>query len=184
MTASERIPPATILRNYFHAKDENRPQRLLRAFHPEIVLEFRNRSRNIDFPELTQGREAVTGVLVRNFAQTYEDIYTFALSRPATEGLRSACPWLVIMTDKASGCVRVGCGDYEWEADGAAPGLMRRFTIAIDLMQILPPEFRPEAGRWVDALDYPWTSPGAVLASLPAHPDLEPLAAWLAARGA
>ena len=53
------LPPETVLRGYFHAKDENRPHLLEDVFTSNAELFIRNQSANISFPATTQGRSAI-----------------------------------------------------------------------------------------------------------------------------
>lgn len=72
----------SILRNYFHAKDENRTHLLTQVFAENARLEMQVNSDAIFFPAVTQGRDAIGDVLVRKFGQTYENVYSFCLQRP------------------------------------------------------------------------------------------------------
>jgi len=76
------LDPEAVLRNYFHAKDENRPHVLERVFVPEAELIVENHSGTTAFPARAIGREAIAEVLVRSFGQTYENVYSFYLRRP------------------------------------------------------------------------------------------------------
>ncbi|MEZ5739743.1 MAG: nuclear transport factor 2 family protein [Burkholderiaceae bacterium] len=48
-----------LLRDYFHAKDENRPHLLAQVFTESARLTIANRSANIAFPAQITGREAI-----------------------------------------------------------------------------------------------------------------------------
>src|SRR5215213_9026090 len=102
--------PQAILRGYFHAKDENRPHLVRDVLCPDAELQVLNKASSIAFPAETRGRDANVDVLVRQFNRTYENIYSFYLDKPAPELARFACDWLVGMTEKNNGNVRVGCG--------------------------------------------------------------------------
>ena len=104
------LPPDAVLRNYFHAKDENRPHVLDSVFTDDAALEIQNDSTAISFPADTIGRAAIGDVLVRSFCQTYENVYSFYLSRPVGELSLFECEWLVCMTEKSSRSVRPSNG--------------------------------------------------------------------------
>lgn len=171
--------PESVLRTYFRAKDENRPHLIGRAFTQGAVLEIRNKASSIEFPALTDGRDAIADVLARRFGQTFENVYTFYLARPPEAATAYRCDWLVVMSEKASRQVRVGCGRYDWTFDAAAGGLASRLVITIEAMQILPPVTWASISAWLERLAYPWSSAGAVLASAPALEGLAPVVAYL-----
>ena len=161
MSATSPHPPSSaraVLRGYFHAKDENRPHLLADVFSADAALEVVNRTTGIAFPAVTRGREAIGDVFVRQFAQTYENVYSFYLSSPPERAAQFACGWLVGMTEKESRSVRVGCGRYDWTFQTEEPCLASRLVITIEAMEILPPsQFGPVFG-WLGALSYPWSS--------------------------
>ncbi len=173
--------PELVLRDYFRAKDENRPQLLDRVFTADAVLEIRNDAATIAFPALTSGRDAIADVLVRAFGQTYENVYTFCLQRPQGALASFSCDWVVSMSEKASRRVRVGCGRYDWSFDAAATGLARGLVISIAVMQVLPPESAAPIFAAVQGLSYPWSSREEVRSALAA--ELE-IAAFLQTPGA
>jgi hypothetical protein len=169
------LTPDAVLRNYVHAKDENRAHLLDAVFTTDAVLEVRNQSSAIAFPDLTQGREAVGDVLVRQFGQTYENVYTFYLDRPVLPARAFSCGWVIAMTDKATRGVRVGCGRYDWVFDPAPPYLACRITISIDAMEVLPASAWAETWRGLQRLGYPWTSAAEAASALPNEPALAPM---------
>ena len=159
-----------VLRDYFHAKDENRPHLLSNVFAHDARLEITNRSAAIQFPSMTRGIEAIADVLVRRFNRTYENVYSFYMSRPGEEETEFSCDWLVGMSEKESQGIRVGCGRYEWTFQGDRPHLATRLVIAIDQMLVLPPEAAIEVRAWLLRLSHPWAS-AAIVKSTP-HPSL------------
>lgn len=165
--------PQSVLRAYFHAKDENRPHVLIDVFSDDADLKIVNRTENIAFPAATLGRQAIADVLVRSFAQTYENIYSFYMARPPAEVTEFSCAWLVGMTEKESKKVRVGCGRYDWTFQSEMPRLADSLVITIEAMQVLPASQFEPVFAWLQQLSYPWTSLAEV-AKL--APRLEPLA--------
>jgi hypothetical protein len=156
MAHTHDLLPEQVLRNYFHAKDENRPHLLGDVFDADAVLEVLNHSDAISFPAVTQGREAISDVLVRQFGQCYENIYSFYLSRPSGVADAFSCPWLVAMTVKADGAVRVGCGRYDWTFRSQSPRLASRLVITISAMTVLPASAADAVLGWILRLPYPW----------------------------
>lgn len=148
--------PADSITTYILAKDGNRPHRLAEVFTSDATLTMRVKTDAISFPPMTKGREAITQTLVRSFNQTYENVYTLCLDEPpAADAASYSCRWLVAMSAKDGGAVRVGCGRYEWlfaPADGRACAL----TIVIEAMEVLPPDVLAQVMACVAALPYPW----------------------------
>jgi hypothetical protein len=175
------LAPETVLRSYFHAKDENRPHLLKRVFEPGAELVVVNHADTISFPARTVGREAITDVLVRNFGQTYENVYSFYLRRPQAAAEAFSCGWLVAMSEKQSKSVRVGCGRYDWSFAKAAPHLATHLTITIQAMQVLPPAELAAVLAWVQALNYPWCAVDEVARASPSIDLLAPVLKHLAA---
>ena len=166
---------------YIRAKDENRAYLALRAFAEDATLAIDAGTSAIALPARADGREAVIDVLVRRFAQTFENVRTFCLASPPPAGVtRFACPWLVGMAEKSSRSVRVGYGRYDWVFDEEPPHLARTLAITIEGMRILAPDEQPALMDWLDRLPYPWCTPRVALQSIPARGALGPLREWLA----
>jgi hypothetical protein len=181
VSALTGLAPETVLRNYFHAKDENRPHMLERVFEPTAELVVVNHASTISFPARTVGRDAITDLLVRDFGQTYENVYSFYLCRPQAAAEAFSCGWLVAMSEKQSKPVRVGCGRYDWSFAKAAPHLATQLTITIQAMQVLPPAELAAVLAWVEALNYPWCEVEAVARASPTSELLVPVLQHLAA---
>ena len=172
--------PESVLRGYFRAKDENRPHLLDGVFASNAEVVIRNQSENIAFPAVTQGRSAIAEVLVRSFTLSYENIYSFYLGRPKALAHEFTCAWLVGMSERSSGDVRVGCGTYDWVFEREAPALASRLTITIEAMQILPVSEFETVFAWLGSLSYPWSSAASALRVIPRTEQLSPVAAFLA----
>ena len=165
--------PERLLRTYFLAKDGNRPHLMSDVFSESVVLEMIVKTGTISFPPVTQGLAAVTDVLVRRFAQAYENIYSFYLCDPPPAAAVVSCDWLVGMSEKSGGAVRVGCGRYDWRFQQEAPFLADRLVVTIEAMQVLDPgELRPVMA-WLAALPYPWCPAARIASSAPPIGALE-----------
>ena len=70
-------------------------------------------------------------------------------------------------------------GRHPRRVGAAAGGLASRLVITIEAMQILPPVTWASISAWLERLEYPWSSAGAVLASAPALEWLAPVVAYL-----
>ena len=161
---------------YIRAKDQNQPHLMTLAFAEAAVLEMVVKIESIAFPPISKGLAAISDVLVRRFAQTYENVHTFCLAAPPLgDDVNFSCSWLVGMSEKESRRVRVGCGRYDWLFQAQVPHLIERFTITIDLMQSLAPGSLPSIMNWLSQLPYPWCSPKIALTSAPALDELEPI---------
>lgn len=176
---TSKLSPATILRNYFHAKDENRPHLMREAFSETAVLRMQVQTANMAFPAVSQGLDTITDVLVRQFGATYENIYSFYLQRPYTHAPRFSCHWLVGLSEKENGNVRVGCGRYDWSFGQNPRGLATQLNITIAAMQVLPPSQFAPVFDWLATLGYPWTSASKIANSAPDIAALSPVLRYL-----
>jgi hypothetical protein len=168
---------------YFHAKDGNRPFLMRRAFAPGVQLEMAVKTEAISFPSTAQGLAEVEEVLVRRIATDFENVYSFGLARPTeADRLRFSCPWLVAMSARSDGALRVGVGRYDWQFSPDARCLVERLVITIDMMQVLPAAELERIIGWVAGLPYPWCRPDEVIATMPANEALSPIARYLKAQ--
>lgn len=174
------LSTASVMRNYLHAKDENRPVYMARAFAADAVLKMTLRTQAIAFPPEAHGLDAITETLVRTFGHTYENVFTFYLAHPGEAATLDAyaCDWFVGMTERSSGQVRVGCGRYDWEFQ-IEPHLAKRLTITIETMLSLPADTAPAVFGWLTALPYPWTDPHRVMHTAPPIEPLAPVLHWI-----
>ena len=175
----ENYLPEEVLRNYFHAKDENRPALLDRVFTPSAELLIRNNSANIQFPATTRGRAAIAEVLVRSFALAYENVHSFYLERPTDAVREFTCSWLVGMSERTSGQPRVGCGIYAWSFEATPPHMATSLVICIEAMQVLPSRQSEAVLTWLSSLSYPWSSPSLALRDIPRVEELAPIERFL-----
>ena len=141
-------------------------------FSDSAVLEMNVKTENIAFPSKTKGLDLITDVLVKKFNETYENIYTFCLSDSIQQNIE--CRWLVGMTTKESGELRIGHGTYAWEFDKELP-LVNHLTITIDAMLILKPQHTTLIMNWLDQLPYPWCETADINNSMPKLEGLMPL---------
>lgn len=161
---------------YVRGKDEHRPHLAARAFAEDAVLSMTVASSAIAFPPLTQGRDAIVDLLVRDFARTYENVRTLCLADPPSPGCRAfACDWLVGMSVKDDRTVRVGCGRYDWTFESMDGRPATQLAIAIDLMQALSADTIDAVMAWLLALPYPWCSRASALGAMPLLPALGPV---------
>ena len=162
------LDPEALIRTYVRAKDENRPHLMPHAFAADATLQMTVKSEAISFPARSEGLAAIADVLVRRFGQTYDNVYTFCLtnSRPARDTTRYECDWLVGMSNKVDGNVRVGCGSYVWTFTLQERGWrVQTLDIVID--------------DWLGQLASPWNAALQALAQMPALVKLEPVRAYL-----
>ncbi len=170
---------------YFYAKDGNRPYLMRRVFTPDVDLEMLVKTEAISFPSTATGLAAVEDVLGRRFANDMENVFTFCLSRP-TEADRHhfPCHWLVGMSAKNNGPIRVGSGRYDWYFTPDARCLVRRLIITIDVMQIFPASSIDTIMGWLTDLPYPWCTPEEVARNMPKLDGMEPIEHYIRAREA
>ena len=171
--------PADAIAAYLRAKDGNRPHLLAAAFVEDAMLTMDVQTSGMAFPLVTRGCDAIADVLVRSFAQRYENVYTVCLGQ-APGGYCSSfhCDWLVAMTEKDSRAVRVGCGRYDWRF-GPATQLVDSLLITIESMQSLPAHMQRPVLDWVAGLPHPWCSASQVLGGAPGLDELSPVFAFI-----
>ncbi|MDM0112244.1 hypothetical protein QTI66_08785 [Variovorax sp. J22R133] len=152
------ISPAQAIEAYIRAKDGNRPYLLNASFAADASLRMDVRTDSVAFPPESSGREGIAETVVRRFNQTYENIYTLCIGSPPRGNANSHSNiWLVAMSEKSSGAVRVGCGRYDWSFEENG-GRVKSLTITIETMAMLPPATLASVMNWVSALPYPWCS--------------------------
>jgi hypothetical protein len=148
------------------------------AFAEDIELEVVVKTDAISFPSSTTGLGAVEDVLVRRFGVESENIYTFCLCQPPEAvNSRFHCQWLVGMSARATGQIRVGCGGYDWHFNDG--GKVGKLVINIDVMKILSGSDLDAVMAWLSSLPYPWCSPSLALTAFPANDELSDIAAYL-----
>jgi len=163
---------------YILAKDGNRPWLMPRAFAEGAELEMIVRTDASSFPSAAKGLTQITDILVSRFAVDYENVYTFCLSRPTQgHGDHFSCNWLVGMSAKRDGAVRVGCGRYDWRFGG--DHLVTRLTIDIQTMNVLPSSEQAPVFHWLSALPYPWCSGTDALEAMPSVDGLATIKSFL-----
>ena len=176
------LTPRDIVATYIRAKDENRPHLMRGAFATTAELRVVATPGTISFPGFTQGIDPITDILVRRFAQTYENVHTFCLAAaPRDDATTFSCPWLVGMSEKETRAIRVGCGRYDWVFNVAPPRLVGRLTITIELMQSLAADTLPPIMDWLAQLPYPWCSAQTAVRTAPTLDDLRPVLRYITA---
>jgi hypothetical protein len=161
------------IQTYLHAKDENRPHLMKFVFAETAKLKMTVETETISFPPLANGVDAITQV-IRDFGQVYENVYTFCLADPPKGNAgKYTCPWIVGMSEKASGSVRVGCGHYDWSFERNEPYLVDGLAITIRMMEVLPPEYLHPVMGWLPGLPYPWCPASEAIKRMPDLAALE-----------
>ena len=130
----------------------------------------------ISFPPHSVGLDSITDVLVRRFAQVYENVHTLCLATPPRkDAIHFYCDWLVGMSEKDSRRVRIGYGRYDWTFQSRPPRLTERLTITIDQMESLAPACLAPVMSWLAGLPHPWCTPRAALAGIPSLAGSQPI---------
>jgi hypothetical protein len=167
------------IETYIHAKDGNRPHLIPSAFTSDAELVMLVKTEEISFPDVVKGADGISTILVSQFAQRYENIYTLCMGTPPDDGAAFRCNWLVCMTEKASGTARVGFGGYEWLC-GDGSGMISKLQITIEEMKNLPRESSTVILEWVRKLPYPWCPSELPVQSAPNIPAVQKIARRLA----
>ncbi|CAN7648634.1 hypothetical protein LJR034_005092 [Caballeronia sp. LjRoot34] len=164
---------------YIRAKDGNRPFLITDAFTADAELTMQVNTSEISFPATVKGAKAISTVLVSEFAQRYENVYTFCIGGPPAAGSSFSCDWLVCMSEKSTGLARVGFGRYDWLASENS-GQVGQLRITIEEMTTLPQDAVEPILRWADALPYPWCPREQVGGRAPKIPAIDRIRAALA----
>lgn len=166
------------MRTYILAKDGNRPFLMQQAFADDAELETVVKTDAISFPSAARGLSSIEDILVRRFGVDYENVHTFCLSEPSeADRARFQCHWLVGMSAKATGQIRLGCGSYDWYFN--EQGKVAKFVIKIDVMKILPGDELDATMNWLSSLPYPWCNPGQALKGIPLDESFSEIAGYL-----
>ena len=172
--------PFDAVTTYFMAKDGNRPFLMRRAFAEAADLQMVVNTDAISFPGAAKGLAAIEDILGRRFANDFENIYTFCLARPTAANRRHfPCNWLVGMSAKGNGPIRVGSGRYDWYFTPDERCLVERLTITIDEMQVFPASELDTIMHWLCGLPYPWCKPEDALDSMPRLEGLTAIETYL-----
>ncbi|MBR0754190.1 hypothetical protein JQ604_18550 [Bradyrhizobium jicamae] len=170
--------PFDVVKVYILAKDGNRPFLMKQAFAENAELEMIVKTDAISFPSSAKGVVALEDILVRRFGIDYENVFTFCLTEPpAVPCEYFPCHWLVGMSAKANGQIRVGCGRYDWYF--GASGHVEKLVIAIEVMKVLAADELSACMAWLSALPYPWCSAGEAMKRMPALQGLADIKAYL-----
>lgn len=167
------------IETYIRAKDGNRPHLLNSAFTANAELVMEVKTDEISFPTTVRGVDGISAVLVSQFAQRYENIYTICMGTPPVDATEFRCTWLVCMTEKISGAVRVGFGGYEWLCEDES-GKISKLKITIEEMKNLPGESSQLILHWVQTLPYPWCPHDVPAQHAPSIPSVQKIARRLA----
>jgi hypothetical protein len=170
--------PADAVKTYILAKDGNRPFLMRQAFAENAELEIVLKTDAISFPSSAKGLDALEDILVRKFGIDYENVYTFCLSEPPpAQATHFTCHWLVGMSAKAGGQLRVGGGRYDWLF--GSQGLAEKLVITIDVMKVLTADQLSSCMAWLSVLPYPWCRVEETLRQMPAADGLAEISAYL-----
>jgi hypothetical protein len=172
--------PFDAVSTYILAKDGNRPFLMRRAFAEGAELEMVIMTDTISFPNSAKGIGAIEDILVRRFANDFENVYTFCLSHPSAADRRHfPCHWLVGMSGKNNGQIRVGCGRYDWYFGSDERCLVEKLVIVIDVMEILPATGHDPIMDWLSSLPYPWCAPSEAVSAIPSVEGLRGIEHYL-----
>jgi hypothetical protein len=162
------VSPFEAVSTYFYAKDGNRPFLMRLAFTEDVQLQMIVNTDGISFPSSAQGLVEVEEILGRRFSNDFENVYTFCLARPTKANRHHfPCHWLVGMSAKNNGPVRIGSGRYDWYFTTDAKCLVKKLVITIDVMQVFPAQELDNIMGWITGLPYPWCTRKEILLRMP-----------------
>jgi hypothetical protein len=165
---------------YIKAKDGNRPWLMPLVFTTNARLGMVVKTDAISFPSTATGVDEITEILVRRFACENENVYTFCLSSPPDgHHPHYRCDWLVGMSRRDNGHVRVGCGCYDWSFRNPEDMCADELRITIETMQTLAPDALRPVMNWLSDLPYPWCATAAAVKNMPNLDELRPVSDFL-----
>ncbi|WP_428688431.1 hypothetical protein [Roseibium sp.] len=169
-----------VVATYIMAKDGNRPWLMRRAFAEGARLEMAVKTDAISFPSTVTGVDAISDTLVRRFSEEQENVYTLCLSSPPEDRRKTfSCNWLVGMSRRDNGDIRVGCGRYDWSFTDTGKLRASDLKITIEVMQILAPENLRPVMDWLSALPYPWCPARRAAETMPQPEGLSAISDFL-----
>jgi hypothetical protein len=155
-----------LLERYLEAKDGNRPELTPDLYLADAVLTYSIATDEIEFPDRTEGRDAITRVLITDFGRRFGlcKTYYICASPPQDDVDIPRLPWLVVMRERATAQLRVGRGTYRWQfAPAPGAGLaVRAMHIHIERMATIADAEGRQLRALQHALPYPWLSPAAL----------------------
>lgn len=164
--------PLDAIEAYIRAKDGNRPHLMDTAFAEDARLRMHLRTDAIAFPPEVHGRQAITQTLVRQFNQAWENVHTFCLGRPpVADAVEFSCDWLVVMSSKNDGSLRVGCGRYDWSFERVGRRVLA-LDITIEAMEVAACDIAPVMD-WANAQPWPWCARSALRVGAPPQDELQ-----------
>ncbi|MDD1794452.1 hypothetical protein L4D06_16025 [Enterovibrio makurazakiensis] len=165
---------------YITAKDNNKPHLLPHVFDHSATLAMAVNTDGISFPSNVSGVSAISDVLVTQFNQHYENIYTFCLSDSIErEGSSLSCKWLVAMTEKDGGQLKIGYGKYGWDFDPNNGTLVDKLTITIEHMVVIAFQCTSHLFNELSEIPYPWCVSNIVRMKVPSSPLFDDVRAFL-----
>ena len=176
--------PSDAVRTYILAKDGNRPFLMRQAFVEDAELETVVKTDAISFPGSAKGLSQLEDILVRRFGVDSENVHTFCLSQPTEANRRHfPCYWLVGMSAKNGGPIRIGCGRYDWYFEPGAACRVEKLVIAIEVMKIFPATDLAASMNWLTRLPYPWCTPEQTVSAAPPIDGFAEIEAYLRKAG-
>jgi len=161
-----------LLERYVQAKDLTRPQLMQDIYLPDAELTYSIVTDSIAFPSRTLGVQSITRTLVVDFAARFAQCKTYYVcdSAPAPDTQIAVVPWLVLMREPATACLRAGKGCYRWSFARDTDGALRAAAMHIHIERMEP--IADETGDLLRAmqatLPYPWLPPAVMRAQFDA----------------
>lgn len=165
-SAARRPTPQWLLERYVQAKDLTQPRLMQEIYTRDAVLTYSIATDAISFPSRAVGLEQITDTLVVGFATRFSRCKTYYVceSAPRQDANTVLVPWLVLMRENHTRCLRAGKGCYHWSFQRQTDGTVRVFAMHIHIERMEPVE--DEGGELLriaqSDLPYPWL-PEAVL---------------------
>jgi hypothetical protein len=175
--------PQSLLERYVEAKDLVRPHLMQQIYAADAVLTFSIATDSITFPHRVAGIDGITKTLVVDFGAKYSRCKTFYVcdSPPQKADKIATLPWLVLMSEPALACLRIGKGYYEWsfEPRGGEGVQVVAMHIHIERMDAIEDAQGDLLRTPQSVLPYPWLAPAILRSEFEALVESNPALAFL-----
>ena len=167
-----------VLTKYLEAKDQQRPFLFGEVFTSEAMFQSRF-AFETDFNDErpVHGLDAIAGVFQR-MGSRVENIFTvYTPSSVRWDAGALSIDWLVGMSERESGKLRLAWGDYAWRFNPAGTRATELVVLMRQMIE-LPASAGSSINHWLAELPAPWCEAEQILESMPSFAGSEDLRAF------
>lgn len=165
-----------LIHTYLRAKDESRPILFRQVFLKEGRFQTRF-SIDTDFNQggMRHGLDTITQTF-QQLGAGFENIFTTCPIESAfyNDVGQLESSWVVGMTGRNEGQVRLAAGSYLWTFDSDS-GLVKELDVLMEHMLVLPAHHAESILSWLSPLPQPWCRSVELLERMPHLSELQPV---------